>query len=206
MTRGRSRRLSNQMSPSKPTIAAIYARVSTADQKNDMQFTELRAYCDRMGWSVVEYAEKMSSVKKRPVLEKLLADARLRKFDVVVVWKIDRFARSMKQFTDNVLLLDQAGIRFIAPTQGIDTDKQSPTGRFLMQILAAFAELERNMIVERVRAGVAEAKRQGKHCGRPKRIFRRDEMVALRAKGLSLRAIAKELGLPVSTVADSLRG
>jgi DNA invertase Pin-like site-specific DNA recombinase len=122
-----------------------------------------------------------------------------------VVWKIDRFARSMKQFTDNVLLLDQAGIRFVAPTQGIDTDKQSPTGRFLMQILAAFAELERNMIIERVRAGVAEAQRQGKHCGRPKRIFRRDEVAALRKQGLSLRAIAKQLSLPLSTVAASLR-
>lgn len=194
------------MSPTRPTTAAIYARVSTADQKNDMQFTELRAYCDRIGWQVVEYAEKMSSVKKRPVLEKLLADARLRKFDVCVVWKIDRFARSMKQFTDNVLLLDQAGIRFVAPTQGIDTDKQSPTGRFLMQILAAFAELERNMIVERVRAGVAEAKRQGKHCGRPKRIFRRDAVLDLRKQGLSLRAIARTLGLPLTTVADTLRG
>jgi DNA invertase Pin-like site-specific DNA recombinase len=189
-----------------PTItAAIYARVSTEEQKTDMQFTELRAYCARMGWTVLEYPEKMSSVKKRPVLERLLADARMRKFDVVVVWKIDRFARSMKQFTDNVLLLDQAGIRFVAPTQGIDTDKQSPTGRFLMQILAAFAELERNMIVERVRAGVAEAQRQGKHCGRPKRIFRRDEMFALKKRGLSLRSIASQLGIPRSTVADSLR-
>ena len=193
------------MSSPKPTIAAIYARVSTAGQKNDMQFTELRAYCDRMGFEICEYAEKMSSVKKRPVLEQLLADARLRKFDVVVVWKIDRFARSMKQFTDNVLLLDQCGVRFIAPTQGIDTDKQSPTGRFLMQILAAFAELERNMIVERVRAGVAEAQRQGKHCGRPKRICRRDELAELRHKGLSLRAIALQTGLPLSTVADALK-
>jgi putative DNA-invertase from lambdoid prophage Rac len=185
--------------------AAIYARVSTLDQKTDMQLTELRAYIARMGWTAVEYQEKMSSVKHRPVLERLLTDARLRKFDIVVVWKIDRFARSMKQFTDNVLILDQAGVRFIAPTQGIDTDKQSPTGRFLMQILAAFAELERNMIVERVRAGVAEAQRQGKHCGRPKKIFRRDEALRMKAAGASLRVIAKTLGIPLTTVADALR-
>jgi DNA invertase Pin-like site-specific DNA recombinase len=187
------------------TTAAIYARVSTVDQRNDMQFTELREYVARMGWESVDYPEKMSSVKHRPVLEKLLADARLRKFDVVVVWKIDRFARSMKQFTDNVLILDQCGVRFIAPTQGIDTDKQSPTGRFLMQILAAFAELERNMIVERVRAGVAEAQRQGKHCGRPKKIFRRDEARRLRNEGKSLRAIAKALDVSLTTLAAALR-
>ena len=189
----------------KQLTAAIYARVSTQDQRYDMQFTELRAYAERMGWAVVEYAEKASSVKKRPVYERMLADARLRKFDVVVVWKIDRFARSMKQFVDNVLALDQSGVRFVAPNQGIDTDAQNPTGKFLMHILAAFAELERNMIVERVRAGVAEAQRQGKHCGRPKRIFRRDEALELRAQGLSLRAVAAALGLPFSTVADALR-
>lgn len=189
----------------KKLIAAIYARVSTLDQKHAMQITELREYAARMGWDVVEYREKQSSVKHRPVFEKLLADARLRKFDLVLVWKIDRFARSMKQFVDSVLALDQCGVRFIAPSQGIDTDKQNPTSKFLMQILAAFAELERNMIVERVKAGVAEAQRQGKHCGRPKRIFRRDEAQALLAKGLSLRAIAKQLGVSLTTVARSLR-
>jgi DNA invertase Pin-like site-specific DNA recombinase len=199
------RRLAVRVTETRPKIAAIYARVSTTDQKNDMQFTELRGYIERMGWDRVEYAEKASSVKKRPVLEKMLADARLRKFDIVVVWKIDRFARSMKQFTDNVLLLDQYGIRFVAPTQGIDTDKQSPTGRFLMQILAAFAELERNMIVERVRAGVAEAQRQGKHCGRPKKIFRRDEALAMRTAGASFGAIAKALGIPKATVISALK-
>jgi DNA invertase Pin-like site-specific DNA recombinase len=191
----------------KPSLrAAIYARVSTADQKTDMQFTELREYVARMGWEAIEYPEKMSSVKKRPVFERMLADARLRKFDIVVVWKIDRLARSMKQFTDTVLALDECGIRFLAPTQAIDTDKQSPTGRFLMHILAAFAELERSMIVERVQAGVAEAKRQGKHCGRPKKIFRRDQALQLRKEGKSLRAIAKLLGVPLTTVADTLRG
>jgi DNA invertase Pin-like site-specific DNA recombinase len=190
----------------KQQTAAIYVRVSTQDQKHDMQLTELRGYVARMGWTAVEYAEKQSSVKHRPVLERLMADARLRKFDVVVVWKLDRFARSMKQFVSNVLELDQAGVRFVAPNQGIDTDKQNPLGKFIMHILAAFAELERDMIVERVRAGVAEAQRQGIHCGRPKRIFRRDEMRALKARGLSLRKIAKELGLPLSTVADALKG
>lgn len=186
--------------------AAIYVRVSTQDQKHDLQLTELRGYVARMGWKCVEYAEKASSVKKRPVLEQLLADARLRRFDIVVVWKLDRFARSMRQFVDNVLLLDQAGVRFIALTQGIDTDQQNPLGKFIMHIMAAFAELERNMIVERVRAGVAEAQRQGKHCGRPRRIFRRDEALQYRACGLSIRKIAEKMGLPRQTVADGLAG
>jgi DNA invertase Pin-like site-specific DNA recombinase len=186
--------------------AAIYARVSTTEQKTDMQFTELREYVKRMGWTLaVEYAEKVSSVKKRPAFEQMLRDAQLRKFDVLVVWKIDRLARSIRQFTDTVMQLDQLGIRFLAPTQGIDTDKQSPTGKFLMHILAAFAELERSIIVERVRAGVAEAQRQGKHCGRPKKIFRRDEARRLRELGRSLRSIAAELGVPASTIADALK-
>jgi putative DNA-invertase from lambdoid prophage Rac len=189
----------------KQLTAAIYARVSTQDQRYDMQFTELRAYAERMGWAVVEYAEKASSVKKRPVYERMLADARLRKFDVVVVWKIDRFARSMKQFVDNVLALDQSGVRFVAPNQGIDTDAQNPTGKFLMHILAAFAELERNMIVERVRAGVAEAQRQGKHCGRPKRVWSRDEALKLQKQGLGLREIGLKLGVSFSTVSRQLR-
>jgi DNA invertase Pin-like site-specific DNA recombinase len=186
------------------TTAAVYARVSTLDQKNDMQFSELVGYCQRNGWAVIEYAEKMSSIKRRPVLERLMQDAALHKFDVVVVWKIDRFARSMKQFVDNVLALDSAGIRFVAPNQGIDTGSQSPTGKFLMHILAAFAELERNMIVERVRAGMDEARRQGIHCGRPVRVWRRDEAMTMRDQGMSLRAIATKLNLPLSTVVNGL--
>lgn len=186
-------------------IAAIYARVSTTEQRTDMQFTELRAYAKRMGWEISEYAEKASSVKRRPVLEKLMTDAQQRRFDVVLVWKLDRFARSMKQFVDNVLTLNAQGIRFIAVTQGIDTDAQNPTGKFLMHIMAAFAELERNMIVERVKAGVAEAQRQGKHCGRPKKVFRRDQALEMKAKGISLRKIAAAMQVPLSTIADALK-
>jgi DNA invertase Pin-like site-specific DNA recombinase len=188
------------------TTAAIYVRVSTQDQKHDMQLTELRGYVERSGWNLVEYAEKQSSVKRRPVLERLMADARLRRFDVVLVWKLDRFARSLTQLMENVTTLDSLGVRFIAVTQGIDTDKQNAAGRFFMQIFGAFAEFERNLIVERVRAGVAEAQRQGKHCGRPKRIFRRDEALRMKAAGKSVRAIAAALGVPATTVADAMRG
>lgn len=185
--------------------AAIYARVSTQDQKVDMQLTEVRAFAKRMDWEVVEYLEKASSVKRRPVFERMMSDARQRKFDVVLVWKMDRLARSMKQFIDTILELDSKGIRFIAVTQGIDTDKQNPMGKFLMHIMAAFGELERGMIVERVRAGVAEAQRQGKHCGRPPAIFRRDEVVDMRQAGYSWRYIARLLSMPQSTIRGSVR-
>ena len=186
--------------------AAIYARVSTTDQKYEMQLTELRQYAARAGWWPAEYLEKESSGKVRPVFELLMRDAAQKKFDVVVVWKMDRFARSMKQFIDSVRELDRHGIRFIAMTQGIDTDRQSAIGTFLMHILAAFAELERAMIVERTKAGVAEARRQGKHCGRPRKIFRRDKAQKLRAKGMSWRQIEKVLGVPEATIRLALKG
>jgi DNA invertase Pin-like site-specific DNA recombinase len=182
--------------------AAIYARVSTQDQQCEMQLTDLRSYVERMGWTGVEYVEKASGKAgvKRPELARLMADAQQRRVDVVLVWKLDRFGRSVQEFVDRVLLLDRAGVRFIAVTQGIDTDQGSPAGKLLMHILAAIAEFERDLIRERVKAGVAEAKRKGKHCGRPKRVFRRDEAVRMRAKGMSWRAIEKALGVPQATI------
>ena len=189
--------------------AAIYARVSTYDQDCGLQLSELRAYCERSGWSAVEYVDQGISGaagKKRPALDRLLADARLRKFGAVLVWKIDRFGRSVQEFVGRILELDQAGVRFIAPSQGIDTDQRSPAGKLLMHILAAIAEFERALIQERVKAGVAEAKRRGKHCGRPKRVFRRDQAAKLRQKGLSWRAISKKLGVPFSTIRLAVGG
>lgn len=183
-------------------IAAIYARVSTEDQECELQLTELRGYCARMGWQAVEYVEKASGKagSKRPQLERLMADAKQRRFDAVLVWKLDRFGRSVQEFVGRVHELDQAGVRFVAVTQGIDTDKASPAGRMLMHILAAVAEFERDLIRERVKAGVAVAKKRGKHCGRPKKVFRRDEAQRLRKQGMSWRAIAKAIGVPQSTI------
>ena len=142
--------------------AAIYARVSTQDQKFDMQVSELRAYALRMGWAVVEYSEKVSSIKKRPVLDQLMTDARARKFDVVLVYKLDRFARSLQQLLTNMQSLDSYGVRFICVSQGIDTDRANPVSRLMLQIIGAVAEFERGLIVERVKSGMAQAKREGK--------------------------------------------
>jgi putative DNA-invertase from lambdoid prophage Rac len=180
--------------------AAIYARVSTEDQKYELQLTELREYCQRQAWDRVEYTEKASSVKRRPEFERLMADARLKKFDVVIVWKVDRFGRSIQDFLKNVLTLDSFGIRFLAVTQSIDTNKKDPMSKFVLGLFGLLAEFEHDMIVERTLAGVAEAKRQGKHCGRPKRVFRRDQAMELRKQGLSWRAIAAKMGVSFMTV------
>ena len=104
-----------------------------------------------------------------------------------------------------MLDLDRAGVRFLSVTQrNIDSDQRDPMGRFLLHLFAALAELERGVIVERVRAGVAEAKRQGKHCGRPRKVFRRDEAAQLRKSGMSWRAIARKLGVSFMTVKRSV--
>jgi len=185
--------------------AAIYARVSTKIQDYEMQLTELRSYAARAGWEIVEYVEKASSVKKRPAFDRLIADAKLRKFEAVLVWKLDRFARSISKLVEHVTLFDSLSIRFVCVTQGIDTHLQNAGGRMFMQILGVFAEFERNLIVERVTAGVAEAKKRGVHCGRKPRIFRRDEAVRLRKSGMSFRKIAKQMGLPTQTVVDGIK-
>jgi DNA invertase Pin-like site-specific DNA recombinase len=194
------------VTPSKAFRAAIYARVSTTDQNCALQLTELRQYVERNGWSATEYVDQgVSGAKRsRPALDRLMADARLRRFDVVVVWKLDRFGRSMINLIDHLRDLDALGIRFVAPTQGIDTDQRSPTGRLILHILAALAEFERELIRERTRAGVAEAKRRGKHCGRPQSVFRRDLAVDMRKKGMSLRAIAGKLGVSLMTISRVL--
>jgi len=119
--------------------AALYVRVSTLDQNDGMQRTELHEYCRRMGWSVIEYAEKKSSVRKRPAYDQLMADARQRKFDVVLVFMLDRWARSLKYLLNSIGALNSSGIRFICPRQGIGArpllaarerrDELGPVGR-----------------------------------------------------------------------------
>jgi len=193
------------MVSTKSLKAAIYARVSTEDQNYEMQLVEVRQYAERMGWEVVEYTEKMSAVKKRPVLDRLMDDARLKKIDIVLVWKLDRFGRSLSNLIQNILLLDGYGVRFIAVTQGIDSDSKNPTSRLMIHILGAVAEFERSIIVDRVKSGMAEAKRKGKHCGRPVKIWRRDHALDLKEQGLSTRAIALKLGIPETSVRRVLK-
>ncbi len=187
---------------------AIYARVSTTDQNCEMQLRELREYVARRGWeTAVEFVDSGFSGAKasRPALDKLMSSAARREFDCVLVYKIDRFGRSVLHLSQQLAALTSYGVRFIAVSQGIDTDASNPSSRLMLTILAGVAEFEREIIRERTLSGVRAAKANGKTLGRPMRIFRRDEVVRLREDGLSWRAIAKQLGVPVSTVVDAFK-
>ena len=184
--------------------AAIYARVSTKKQETEMQLHDLRKYVARQEWEAVEYIEKASSVKKRPVFERLLKDAQAGAVDVILVWRIDRFARSMQDFVSITLQLKSWKVRLLSVTESVDSGDENPFAQFMMKLLGLLAELERNIIVERVRAGLEEAKRQGKHCGRPKIVFRRDRARELRAQGMSWRKISAELEVPFATIRRAL--
>jgi DNA invertase Pin-like site-specific DNA recombinase len=174
-----------------------------------MQLRELRDYCQRRGWDIAaEYVDTGWSGAKasRPELDRLMKDARTRRFDAVLVWKLDRWGRSLIQSLQSVQELASMGIRFIAVTQNIDTDESNPMSRFMLHIFGAFAEFEREIIRERTVCGVRAARAKGKKLGRPKRVFRRDEVARLREAGHSWRAIAKQLNVPVSTIIDSSKG
>lgn len=197
---------------------AIYARVSTLDQNCAMQLEELHRYATASGWEYVEYVDDGVSGAKasRPALDRLMKDAREKRVGAVICWKLDRFGRSMKNLIENIEELDQLGIRFICPTQGIDTNHSSPTGRLLVRLLAILAEFERDLIRERVNAGIAQHKRNvelgrlgrdlhtrsGKDLpnGRPKKVMDRRKAWDLRTQGKSFREISKALGVPMSTV------
>lgn len=169
-----------------------------------MQLTDLRRYAERMEWEAVEFIEKESSVKDRPVFNHLLEEARSRKIDVLLVWRIDRFARSMRDFVNITLELKSRNVRLISATENVDTGDENPMSKFLIGLLALLAELERNILINRVNAGIAEAKRKGKHCGRPKRIWNRDHARQLREQGWTFRKIAQELGVPKSSLQVAL--
>src|SRR5688500_7445674 len=153
----------------KTTRAAIYSRVSTIDQTCENQILELRRYAEARRWTVAEYIDNgISGTKeRRPALDRLVADARRRRFDVLVVWRLERPGRELKHL---ILTLDEMpalGIAVSSLNEGIDT--ATPAGRLQLHLLAAIAEFERARIVERVRAGLARARTQGKRLGRPRR-------------------------------------
>ena len=191
--------------------AAIYARVSTVDQNNAIQVRELKEYVERRGWDLAGvYQDQMSGAKaSRPGLDQLMADGRRRKFDVVIVWKLDRFGRSLVHCVSGIQELASVGIRFIATSQGLDTDESNPASKLLLHILAAVAQFERELIKERVSAGMKAAKtygtKTGNAIGRPRRIFNRDEVVRLRGTGLSIEKIADQMNIGVGTVVRVLQ-
>src|SRR3984893_15642037 len=176
--------------------AAIYVRVSTVEQGTDLQEHELQEYCERRGWSWVVYRDKgQSGAKKdRPALIAMMNDLRRRKIDVVVVWALDRLARSLKQLLSIAEECKSVGVDLVSLKQNVDTTL--PAGRLTFQVLGAVAEFEREMLRERVKAGMAQARRSGKHVGRPaRRTFHTDEigrMRLLRSQGMSIRKLAMD--------------
>ncbi len=186
---------------------AIYARVSTSEQSTDSQLLDLRRYVRERGWHLYrEYTDNGVSGTKdsRPALNELMNDAKKRRFDTVLVWRFDRFARSTKHL---ILALEEfrnLGIDFVSFQENIDTS--SPLGSAIFTIISAVAQLERDIIAERVKAGLRRAKQNGKKLGRPRGTVDVEEVQRLRSKGLSLRQIGKQLGVSRTTVGQILKG
>jgi putative DNA-invertase from lambdoid prophage Rac len=186
-----------------PLSAAIYARVSTQDQNCEMQVRELREYAGRRGWKVsAEYIDTGWSGAKasRPELDRLMKDAGMRRFDAVMVWKLDRFGRSVRNCLDGIESLRAHGVRFLAVSQSIDTDESNPTARLLLHILASVAEFERELIRERVRAGIKSAKHKGKKLGRKRVVFDRGKASEMYKSGATVREIAVALQIGKGTI------
>lgn len=187
---------------------AIYARVSTTNgQDPTMQTRELREYCERRGWTVAsEYVDTgISGTKdRRPELDRLNTDAHRRRFDCVVVWKFDRFARSVSHLLRALETFNSLGINFVSLSESMDTS--TPAGKMVFTVLGAVAELERSLIVERVRAGLRNARAKGKRLGRPRVAVDRARIAALRAQGLSWAVVCCEMGLSKGTAQRAVVG
>jgi DNA invertase Pin-like site-specific DNA recombinase len=182
---------------------AIYARVSTSNNGQDptLQTRELREYCERRGWQIAgEYVDVgISGTKeKRPELDRLMAAAHRRQFDAVIVWKFDRFARSVSHLLRALETFQALAIHFVSLSEALDTS--TPAGKMVFTVLGAVAELERSLIVERVRAGLRNARAKGKRLGRPRLVVDASRVAALRTQGYGWKRIAADLGVGVGTV------
>jgi DNA invertase Pin-like site-specific DNA recombinase len=182
---------------------ALYARVSTlhGQQDPEMQLSELREYVARRGFSIhEEYVDQgvSGSKESRPALNRLMSEAQRCRFDAVLVWKIDRFGRSLKHLVNSLADLSACGIAFISLRDNLDLS--TPSGRLMFQIIGAMAEFERALIQERVKAGLRNAKAKGKRIGRPPQPVDCSKVLALRHDGCSWREISQRLGLGPGTV------
>jgi len=185
--------------------AALYLRVSTVDQHPESQLYDLRQLAAQRGYEIVhEYTDRISGAKaKRPHLDLLMADARRGRFEIVLVWACDRLARSVRHFLEVLDELNRLNIEFLSCRENIDTG--GPLGRAIVVIVGAIAELERNLIVERVRAGWRRARLDGQHIGR--RPLQLDEAAIIqdRARGHTLRQIARTHRISTATVGKVLQ-
>jgi DNA invertase Pin-like site-specific DNA recombinase len=182
--------------------AAIYARVSTSNGQNpEMQLGELRTYCQRRGWDIAdEYVDAGISGSKehRPALDRLLSDCRKRCVDAIVVYRYDRFARSLRQLVNALEEFRTLGVEFVSLHEAVDTS--TPNGRLIFGIFASIAEFERELIRDRVRSGLASARARGKRLGRPRVVLDSTRIAALRDAGTSWARIGEALGVGEGTV------
>ncbi len=181
----------------------IYSRVSTLNKGQDpeVQLRELREYATQRGWQVVEeYTDHGISGAKasRPALNRLMADAQRRRIDAILVWRLDRFGRSLRHLVNALAELDAWGVAFVSLRDSLDLT--TPAGRLMCSVLGALAEFERELIRERVKAGLRNAKAKGRKLGRPRVYVNEDKVDELRAAGLSWREVAVQLGVGVGTV------
>ena len=184
---------------------ALYLRVSSVEQHPETQLYDLRALAAQRGLTITrEYTDRISGAKaRRPGLDELLHDARRHRFDVVLVWAFDRMARSVRHFLEVLDELNHLGIEFISFRENIDTG--GPLGRAVVVIVGAIAELERNLIIERVRAGMRRAKLEGRHIGRRPLELDRAAILADRERGKSLSQLADLHRISRATVSRVLR-
>jgi len=186
--------------------AALYCRVSTVDQHPETQLHELRQFASQRGFQVEkEYTDRgISGTKaRRPGLDQMLEDARRRRFDVVLVWAFDRMARSVRHFLEVLDELSHLNVEFVSFRENIDTG--GPLGRAMVVIVSAIAELERNLIVERVRAGMRRARAEGRQIGRAPLLVDRHEVVRDRLSGMSLTQVAKKHSISRASVCRLVR-
>ncbi|GAC1699973.1 MAG: hypothetical protein NVS9B4_00470 [Candidatus Acidiferrum sp.] len=186
------------------TVCAIYGRVSTKDKGQDVanQLLQLREYCARNNWTIREEYIDYESAKsgERAAFKRLFVDASRRLFDVVLVWALDRFTREgVYETFGYIQKLTATGVQFESYSEA-HFRTTGPAGELMIAIAAWIAKQERLRISERTKAGVQRAKSQGKHCGRPKHVFRRDEALRMRAQKMSWRQIAAELDVPFTTI------
>ncbi len=183
----------------------LYMRVSTVDQHPETQLLDLRQMAAQRGYEIVkEYTDRISGVKaRRPGLDELMRDARRGRFDVALVWASDRIARSVKHFLEVLDELNRLGIEYVSLRENIDT--AGPLGRAIIVIVAAIAELERSLIIERVRAVMRRAQLDGTHIGRNPLVLDHEAIRRDRCQGLSLRQIAKGHRISTATVQRALR-
>ena len=186
---------------------ALYARVSRSDesQNPDNQLMRLRSYATERGWNVYdEYVDMASGADaNRPQLDRMMADARARRFSLVLCVKVDRLARSVSNLYALLTEFDARGVKFECIDQSITTN--TPTGKLLLSILGGVAEFERELIRDRTKAGLARAKAQGKSLGRPRKRVNMDRARDLRSQGLGYRKIASALGVSYVTVRERLK-